>query len=598
MVLRFICILGICSGFTSFASCFLLPTVSPTDADVSEEWSAWTIIRTNPCLRLRTRHCANTSVDCTNKEFALCPESSIKPSWSEWGQWECHREQITCVLYRHRRCIGGQEMDCEKIGDKSYEMKPCYDICKSSFVKTTTTEVPDASATFVPPLLTSTQTSSPMAAPSSVPPTSPPTAAPSPVWPTSPTAAISPVPPISSPTAAPIYWFEWTGWDCQETLGLCLMKNIRNCSTYNPDDCEDKLGGSHYEIHKCRREICPANWLQWGEWKCWMGYNGSCNMTRTRECSTGISLACGPISSMTLPCAKQVCPDKVELHESGRCIGYNDTSCTDASSCTIITDPHELVCQFKDTAAKYCPKACGCCEDEPHWSKWSDWECNMLPNNTCRMKQTRKCSTNDTNECKGMSEVIAACSDSICPALSTHVSTILPTTTGSTSTLTTALSSAQWSEWFYGKCSVSCGNGTTNRLRHCNTGRDVDCAGKPFETVPCTASNCPVDGVWSEWTRWSTCTKTCGDGMHTRIRKCDNPAPQHGGLQCSGVHNETTACRYMDCPHWLAFQNITSCSVTCGTGFVQLKRYCSTGNQSDCTGSAHIEMPCNLQKCL
>ncbi|XP_053387527.1 neurogenic locus notch homolog protein 2-like isoform X2 [Mercenaria mercenaria] len=592
------------------------------------------------------------------------------PSWLEWGAWECHNVDFGCLQSRWRHCSNSQ-IRC--IGDH-YDLASCNQkSCTGAFVNAATTEVPGASATSVPSLLTSTKTSSPPAAThSSVPPTSSPTTAPSPLWPTSPTAALSPVPPTSSPTAAPIYWLEWTGWDCQETLGLCLMKNIRNCSTYNPDDCEDKLGGSFYEVHQCRKEICPANWLEWGEWKCRMGLNGSCNMTRNRECSTGNSHACGPKSSMTVPCEKHVCPDKVELHESGRCIGYNGTSCTDASSCNIITDPHAFICQFKDTAAKSCPKACGCCEDEPHWSEWNDWKCSMFPNNTCRMKRTRKCSTTNTNECKGMSELTAACSDSICSeltgvvtkckdfdsritkcvdvaectefkpyldvlcsepseatkcpvscgccasslhlttippttsgsistlttALPTHVSTILPNTIGSISTLTTAKSSAQWSEWFYGKCSVSCGNGTTNRLRHCNTGRDVDCAGKPFETVPCTASNCPVDGVWSEWTQWSTCTETCGDGMHSRIRNCDNPAPQHDGLQCSGTHNETTACKYMDCPHWSAFQNITSCSVTCGTGFVQLKRFCSTGNQSDCTGSAYTEMLCNLQKCL
>ncbi|XP_053387452.1 serine-rich adhesin for platelets-like [Mercenaria mercenaria] len=445
------------------------------------EWGAWDCHNVDfGCMQSRWRHCSNSQIGCkgAHYELALCnqksctghlntgsslghvssTESSIKPSWSEWGPWECHKEQITCVSYRHRNCSSGTEIDCEKNSTKAYEMSGCDVSCANSLVKTTTTELPDASATSVPAFVTSTQTSiisavtktslaafgpssvsplftkspapqtSPTAALSTVLPTSP-TAALSTVLPTSPTAALSTAPqtsptaalstvlPTSPPTAAPIYWLEWTGWDCQETLGLCLMKNLRNCSTYNPDDCEDKLGGTHYQVHQCRKEICPANWLAWGEWKCKMGYYGACNMTRTRECSTGISDVCGPKSSETSPCEKQVCPDKFDLHQSGRCKGFNKTSCTDAVSCSIITYMQQLICQFKDTAFKDCPKACGCCEDEPHWSEWSDWECNRFPNNTCRMTRTRKCSAANTNDCKGMSELIAACSDSICPEL-------------------------------------------------------------------------------------------------------------------------------------------------------------------------------------
>ena len=47
-----------------------------------------------------------------------------------------------------------------------------------------------------------------------------------------------------------------------------------------------------------------------------------------------------------------------------------------------------------------------------------------------------------------------------------------------------------WSHWFEGDCSASCGNGTRERLRHCSTGRDVDCIGKAFELVPCIQSRC------------------------------------------------------------------------------------------------------------
>ncbi|XP_053387629.1 uncharacterized protein LOC123541810 isoform X2 [Mercenaria mercenaria] len=477
--------------------------------------------------------------------FTSTDSSNKYPSWSEWGLWECHNEQITCVLYRYRYCLGGIGEDCEMIGSKSFDMKRCDDSRQNANV----TSVPTLPTTTKGLSFISVVTKTSFASfdPSSV------------VIPFTKSSVTT----TSPSTAIPIYWLEWTGWDCQETSGVCLMRKIRNCSTYISEDCEDKLGDDPYEVRTCRKEICPANWLAWGEWRCKMGYNGSCNMKRTRECSTGSTEACGLISSISLPCEKQVCPDA--------------TSCADASSCSVITDMHQLICQFKDTATKDCPKACGCCEEEAHWSEWSNWECQRLPNNTCRMKQTRKCSANNTNDCKGMSEVIAACSDSICPGLSTHVSTILPTTIGSISTLTTVLNSSQWSEWFYGNCSVSCGNGTTTRLRHCNTGHDGDCTGKPFETVPCYASVCPAQ-TSAQWSGWfnGKCSVSCGNGTTTRLRHCSTGNDE----DCVGSPFETVPCTATDCSGLC----VTSAFIVGISGFLlqPIKRYDCNFDHSMC----------------
>jgi hypothetical protein len=38
----------------------------------------------------------------------------------------------------------------------------------------------------------------------------------------------------------------------------------------------------------------------------------------------------------------------------------------------------------------------------------------------------------------------------------------------------------------------------------------------------------PVDGEWGEWRHW-TCSVTCGTGIDTRTRLCDNPAPADDG---------------------------------------------------------------------
>ncbi|XP_076092754.1 uncharacterized protein LOC143064089 isoform X1 [Mytilus galloprovincialis] len=61
------------------------------------------------------------------------------------------------------------------------------------------------------------------------------------------------------------------------------------------------------------------------------------------------------------------------------------------------------------------------------------------------------------------------------------------------------------------------------------------------------SSNCSiVAGQWSMWIN-SSCSVTCGDGIITRTRTCDNPAPSDGGDDCFGSSNETVQCNVDPC---------------------------------------------------
>ena len=57
-----------------------------------------------------------------------------------------------------------------------------------------------------------------------------------------------------------------------------------------------------------------------------------------------------------------------------------------------------------------------------------------------------------------------------------------------------------------------------------------------------------VSGGWSQWNPWTSCSLTCGDGIHSRDRLCTNPIPQHGGANCSGKTSESQTCKIVDCP--------------------------------------------------
>uniref|UniRef100_A0A8C5EVT8 Uncharacterized protein n=1 Tax=Gouania willdenowi TaxID=441366 RepID=A0A8C5EVT8_GOUWI len=67
-----------------------------------------------------------------------------------------------------------------------------------------------------------------------------------------------------------------------------------------------------------------------------------------------------------------------------------------------------------------------------------------------------------------------------------------------------------------------------------------------------------VDGGWSDWSRWSPCSSQCGSGEQTRDRLCNSPAPQHGGLSCSGPHIQSRDCGvYHRLLRWLSLPSGT-----------------------------------------
>ena len=57
----------------------------------------------------------------------------------------------------------------------------------------------------------------------------------------------------------------------------------------------------------------------------------------------------------------------------------------------------------------------------------------------------------------------------------------------------------------------------------------------------------PVNGGWSEWGFYGKCSKTCGIGTTIRRRVCNNPPPRDGGLPCSGSEVQDARCHLKAC---------------------------------------------------
>lgn len=80
---------------------------------------------------------------------------------------------------------------------------------------------------------------------------------------------------------------------------------------------------------------------------------------------------------------------------------------------------------------------------------------------------------------------------------------------------------------------------------------------------------CAVDGSWGTWGPWALCSKTCGGGKQHRERKCDSPAPAHGGTNCTGNIMQLDDCNTILCPLPSSGKYINKCPpgwFTCKSG--------------------------------
>ncbi|KAJ8310624.1 hypothetical protein KUTeg_012489 [Tegillarca granosa] len=120
-----------------------------------------------------------------------------------------------------------------------------------------------------------------------------------------------------------------------------------------------------------------------------------------------------------------------------------------------------------------------------------------------------------------------------------------------------------WSSWgSYSSCSQTCKpygttqTGTKSRTRLCNNPTPKydgkQCAGSGTESVSCSSSTtCPIHGNWGSWGSWGSCSVTCASGTKSRSRSCNNPSPAYGGNNCAGSSTSSTTCTLSACPSTL-----------------------------------------------
>ncbi|CAJ1458069.1 unnamed protein product, partial [Effrenium voratum] len=159
-----------------------------------------------------------------------------------------------------------------------------------------------------------------------------------------------------------------------------------------------------------------------------------------------------------------------------------------------------------------------------------------------------------------------------------------------------------WSSW--SECSVSCDGGQMSRSREVLAGADgswYPCEGETSELAPCSTQSCgsKVDCEYGDWSEWGNCTKCGGQAFRSRTIM---QQPSFGGLECEASETMQTERCARECGEpvywcvWGNWSNFSSCTKTCGVGIHFRKRMLSmtdkepshplavASSEKDCSG--------------
>ncbi|CAG5105955.1 Oidioi.mRNA.OKI2018_I69.chr1.g2603.t1.cds [Oikopleura dioica] len=344
-------------------------------------------------------------------------------------------------------------------------------------------------------------------------------------------------------------WSEWSEFDsCSASCGGGIQKRYRSCE--GGDDCE----GKSMETNSCNQVPCP----KWSEYSDWSPCSSSCGegiKSKKRSCENGDD--CEGESTISADCNLGPCGQWSEYGSFGEC----SKSCGGGLKSKTRTCIGGDDCEGKSEITEKCNRnAC------PFWSDWSEPSpCSA----TCGGgESTRKrwCKNGLTKaDCNGPSEEITNCGTNACPT---------------------------WGDWSApGECSVTCGGGFASQSRQCNGGiAGVDCIGELSNVVNCADIPCPT---WSNWGDFGSCSSSCGGGMRSRSRTCENETST--GKCTTGEATEESDCNTSPCPRVGEWSDWSECSATCGGGEQNRARSCMFG--SSCTGDKLETRKCNKNRC-
>ncbi|XP_052223606.1 A disintegrin and metalloproteinase with thrombospondin motifs adt-1-like isoform X12 [Dreissena polymorpha] len=394
-------------------------------------------------------------------------------------------------------------------------------------------------------------------------------------------------------------WTTWSSWTtCRVTCGGGTGTRNRTCQFPPGVPHGHPCMGKVSETRDCSTNLCPVDgvWTTWSSWTTCTVTCGGGTGTRNRTCQFQPGAphghACTGLASENRTCNAYLCPvDGVWTTWSSW------TTCT--VTCGGGTGTRNRTCQFQPGAphGHACTglasenRTCNAylCPVDGVWTTWSSWTTCTVTCGGGTGTRNRTCQfplgVPHGHDCTGLASENRTCNAYLCP-----VDGVWDT----------------WSSWT--TCTVSCGGGTVTRNRTCNfvpgAPHGHDCTGLASENRTCNANLCPVDGVWTTWSSWTTCTVSCGGGTGTRKRTCVFVPGAPHGHDCTGLASENRTCNANLCPVdgvWDTWSSWTTCTVSCGGGTVTRNRTCNFApgapHGHDCTGLASENRTCNANLC-
>ncbi|XP_046330803.2 A disintegrin and metalloproteinase with thrombospondin motifs adt-1-like isoform X14 [Haliotis rufescens] len=380
-------------------------------------------------------------------------------------------------------------------------------------------------------------------------------------------------------------WNGWETWgDCSIICGGGMRSRTRTCQ--GPFFLGAPCPGEGGHTEECNTFECPVDgsWLPWHDWRDCSVTCGGGQQIRKRDClkpKFGGS-NCEGESQQTRQCSTQECPVDASWLTWGQWGECNET-------CGGGNQRRMRICQEGLNGGRNCSgpaedfQTCNthACPVDGVWREWNEWSACSHRCDTGTQTRNRTCDGPyyGGSDCVGSGSDVRNCNTHTCA-----VDGIFN----------------DWSDW--DACSATCGGGDKLRQRTCHGPfyGGKDCVGPREDTAPCNQHNCPVDGIWAEWAKWSTCTLTCGGGQQWRSRNCIGPFD--GGKECPGPRNVTQACSTDHCPidgvygEWSSWG---ACSDTCGGGTQDRTRSCTAPKFGgvDCQDPAVDTMACNTNHC-
>ncbi|XP_078312808.1 SCO-spondin-like [Crassostrea virginica] len=394
-------------------------------------------------------------------------------------------------------------------------------------------------------------------------------------------------------------WVAWTTWTaCTVTCGGGTKDRKRTCTNPAPQYLGKDCVGVPDDRTDCNTHHCPidGNWVAWTTWTACTVTCGGGTKDRERTCTNPapqyLGKDCVGVPNDRTDCNTHHCP-----------IDGNWVAWTTWTACTVTcgggTKDRERTCT--NPAPQYLGKNCtgvpddrtDCnthhCPIDGVWASWGNWgTCTE----TCGggvQSRSRTC-TNPPPQygganCPDFSSSTQRCNTHNCPIDGVW---------------------ANWGNW--GTCTVTCGGGRQDRKRTCTNPAPqyggAACPGSPDSSQDCNTQPCPIDGNWATWGSWKTCSVTCGGGIQHRDRTCTSPAPAHGGAPCAGNSTSSQDCNTQICiidGAWTDWSQWGSCTKTCGGGRRSRSRTCDNPKPAnggkECFGDSGDFGDCNVDDC-